>query len=210
MCLFSSNCKWNTLDILTVHLLDVCKRFKMEAALRSYLQQKTGIIFFFFLFSALSFLFWFVFTQEIYTHSAVWRWKKMLYSSTGRAKCKCCVLCLSVGHQWKPRAKLPGQPLAVKLNKSSTCPAGIVDIGSSDKSTADSWYRASSDALERAAVTLNYSVDRLWWDDTSSLVPARGLAEASPRGLELWAIAQCLTAPSPCKVWHVLKLAHHS
>lgn len=85
----------------------------------------------------------------------------MLYSSMSRAKCKCCVLCLSIGHQWKPRAKPPGQPFAVKLNMSSTCPSGIVDIGSSDKSTTDSWYRASSDVLEHAAVTLNYSVDLL-------------------------------------------------
>lgn len=34
------------MDILTVHLPDVCKRFKMEAALRSYLQEKTGNILF--------------------------------------------------------------------------------------------------------------------------------------------------------------------
>lgn len=92
----------------------------------------------------------------------------------------------------------------------STCPFGIVDIGSGDKSTIDSWYRTSSDVLEHAAVTLNYSVDLLWRDNTSSLVPERGLAKASPHGLQLWAIAQCLTAPSPCKVRHVLKLVHRS
>lgn len=158
------------------------------------------------------FLFGFGFTEKIYvyTHSAVWRWKKMLYSSTVRAKCKCSVLSLNVGLQWKPRAKLPGQPLTVKLNMGSACPFGIVDIGSGDKSTIDSWYRTSSDVLEHAAVTLNYSMDLLWRDTTSSLVPARGLAEASPCGLELWAIARCLTAPSPCKVWHVLKFGHCS
>lgn len=94
--------------------------------------------------------------------------------------------------QWKSRAKLPGQQYM----------GGIADIDSGDKSSIDSWCHGGSDVFEHAAITLNYSVDLPWWDSTSSLVPSRGLVKASPCGLELWVISQCLTAPSLCKVHH--------
>jgi len=142
------------LDILIIHLLDICKRFKIEAAL-SYLEQKTGIILLSFCFGL------FLHRRFIFIHSQRSRDERKCYIALRSEPNANALRSISVEVS-SESPELPGQPLAMKLNMGRTCPCGIVDFGSGDKSTIDSWYHTSSDVLEHAAVTLNYSSDLLW------------------------------------------------